>query len=232
LNQRAFSVLYEDDDIIAVNKQAGIAVTSGRGSGDTTKRTLDKLLDAYTGKKVFVLHRIDKETSGLVLFGKNNVAHRMYSTAFEQRLIHKTYLAIVHGSPAWPLRGSGDTIVCTLPLSTDTRNRSRTIVDPRHGKESCTEFSLIGTNSQYSVIECNPQTGRTHQIRVHLVALGFPIICDPLYGPQQRQRTNLLGMTRLALHAWRVELPNGVTLTAPPPKDMKNAFAHIKYDTL
>jgi RluA family pseudouridine synthase len=228
---QAFAVVYDDDNLIAVNKVSGLCVGGERW--DTSGRRLDRILDAYLGKKVYMLHRIDKDTSGLVVFGKNGETHRRIGMAFEGHLVHKTYLAIVHGRPAWPEIDGAPSTVCGLPLVPNGDKRHRTIVNKFHGKLSLTRFRLLGsvggTQGAISLVECIPETGRTHQIRVHLAALGHPIVCDPLYGKSAFRsvergvylsdfKGNWRGdafderplLNRLGLHAWKMSLPPGV----------------------
>jgi 23S rRNA pseudouridine1911/1915/1917 synthase len=184
------------------------------------------------------VHRIDKDTSGLVLFAKDADTHKRLSMAFQTRRVHKRYLAVVHGRPAWE-EGS-----CDLPLVVDGDKRHRTIVDKYRGKKSFTAFRLLGTVSGLSLLECRPETGRTHQIRVHLAQLGLPIVCDPIYGKSafrsvepgiylSKLKARWKGdvyeerplLDRLGLHAWELELPPETSgemtrFSAPLPRDM------------
>jgi RluA family pseudouridine synthase len=240
LKQQPFTIIYQDERLIAVNKAAGLSVGGERW--DESAERLDKLLASSLGlDKLYTVHRIDKDTSGLVVFAKEPDTHKRLSMAFQTRSVHKLYLAVVHGLPAWE-DGS-----CDLPLVVDGDKRHRTIVDKYQGKKSFTAFHLVATLSgakgPISLLECRPETGRTHQIRVHLAQLGLPIVCDSLYGKSAfrsvepglylsdlKARWNgdvyeerpLLN--RLGLHALRLELPaklGGDTFTAPLPRDMK-----------
>ena len=184
---KPFIVIYEDASIIAVNKTSGIAVTGERWDEDAPR--LDLLLKNQlamqgetTEPELYTVHRIDKETSGLVIFAKDRETHRRLSAAFEKRDVEKSYTAVVHGRPFWP---DGKTS-CDLPLVPDGNKKHLTIIDQFHGKPSHTGFTFLFSAGNYSVVEAHPQTGRTHQIRVHLSALGFPIVCDPLYGKHTR----------------------------------------------
>ncbi|MDR2537539.1 MAG: RNA pseudouridine synthase [Treponema sp.] len=175
MKQKAlFSVVYEDKQIVAVNKASGVAVGGDRW--DTAKERLDLLLPY----RVFTVHRIDRDTSGLVLFARDEETHRRLSIAFESRLVKKRYIAIVHGRPAWT------ETACELSLVPNGDKQHRTIIDQYQGKKSRTAFRLLGSAGTYSVIEALPETGRTHQIRVHLASLGYPLVCDPLYGRSQK----------------------------------------------
>jgi RluA family pseudouridine synthase len=224
-NAPPFTVIYEDDRIIAVNKVAGLSVGGDRW--DDSKERLDRLLFERNSAQVpiFTVHRIDRDTSGLVVFAKDGKTHRFLSRAFESRSVKKEYLAVVHGRPPW------EEAECDLPLVIDGDKRHRTIVDRFRGKKSLTRFKRILCAGNYSIIEARPETGRSHQIRVHLAALGYAIVCDPLYGKSERSSALPGGaekglflssfkrswrgdssrerplIERLALHAARLVLP-------------------------
>ena len=229
LKPRLFSIIYDDDDILAVNKSSGLAVSADRWN--YSKRRLDTLLAEVTGRRLFTVHRIDSGTSGIVVFAKNAAAHRRLSIAFESRAVHKTYTAGVCGVPQW------SETVCEAPLVVNGDKLHRTIIDKYRGKKSLTRFRLLYSAGRVSVIEAEPESGRTHQIRVHLASLGLPIICDPLYGSENPlflssikkgwrgdpfDERPLIG--RLALHAAKLRLPardgTDLLLEAPYPKDM------------
>ena len=237
---KPFTIIYEDHCIIAVNKASGIAVTGERWDKDAPRldMILKQELALQTGldeiPELFTVHRIDKDTSGLVIFAKDRETHRQLSLAFESRQLEKTYIAVIHGRPSWP----DGTISCDLPLVPDGNKKHLTIIDKYRGKASCTGFNVLLSMGNYSVIEARPITGRTHQIRVHLSSLGHPIVCDPLYGRHSRSGTekgvylssfkrNWQGdpseeqplLARLGLHAARLVL-NNVILEAALPKDM------------
>jgi RluA family pseudouridine synthase len=237
-------IIFEDDDIIVVNKPRGIVMYQGFGHDDGT---LVQGVLAHTGLSSIgvdglrpgVVHRIDKDTSGLVVFAKTREAHKALSLAFENRQAEKTYIAVIHGRPVWP---DGKTF-CELPLVPDGNKKHLTIIDKFRGKASRTAFTLLFSAGNYSAAEARPETGRTHQIRVHLSALGCPVVCDSLYGKNARSgnekgvclssfKRNWLGNTdeerplldRLGLHASRIvfnSLPyRGLTLEAPLARDM------------
>jgi 23S rRNA pseudouridine1911/1915/1917 synthase len=239
-----FTVVYEDSRIIAVNKASGIAVTPDRW--DPLRERLDRLVEAaLTGgpSRLWMLHRIDQDTSGLVVFAKDEETHRRLSAAFEGRRVEKRYIAAVYGRPGW------EEEVCDLPLVPNGNKRHLTIVDKYRGKASLTRFRYLGGAGNYSVLEARPETGRTHQIRVHLAALGHPVVCDPLYGSDKPvflssfkpgwrgdpfDEQPLLG--RLGLHAAELVLPGGedaegeapLRLCAPLAKDMAALIKQIE----
>lgn len=183
-------LLYEDDDILAVDKPEGLAAIPERhGQGGS----LFELLCAERREKLYVVHRIDKETSGLILFARNPAAHRRINQQFETRAVDKTYLALVQGVIA------ADAVI-DLPLR--QFGSGRVAVDPERGKPSTTEFRVVERFRSHTLVEARPRTGRRHQIRVHLYHLGHPIAGDPLYGDQAGRQ----GFGRLMLHAWRLSL--------------------------
>ena len=234
-----FSIVYEDKDIIAVNKMPGISVGGSRW--DQSLPRLDKLVagKALNSDKIFTVHRIDRETSGLVVFAKNEDAHRKLSAAFDEKKVKKRYIAIVHGRPLWK-----DT-VCDLPLLPDGNKLHHTIIDKYQGKKSVTVFRLLCSAGNFSVLEALPETGRTHQIRVHAAALGHLVVCDAIYGKEtpvflsafkKGWRGDPLKekplLARLGLHAAEICLPKEIIGTAavgteemlkiqiPLPRDM------------
>ena len=246
-----FTVVYEDDNIIAVNKASGVSVGGDRW--DDSKERLDKLVSGIVrpASKIFTVHRIDRETSGLVVFAKKEAAHRRLSIAFEERNVTKRYIAIVHGRPQW------QETVCDLPLIPNGNKQHLTIIDKYRGKKSLTRFKLSGSAGNYSVLEVFPETGRTHQIRVHAAALGFPIVCDLLYGKgkpvllsaiKKNWRGDLFEekplLARLGLHAAELFLPietilgefvndtgknkNILTIQAPTSKDMMSLIKQME----
>jgi 23S rRNA pseudouridine1911/1915/1917 synthase len=240
--QPPFSLLFEDEHIAAVNKAAGIAVSPDRW--DDSKDRLDKLAAAFLARRdgkeqfrLYTVHRIDRDTSGLVVFAKDPETHRRLSAAFEERLVKKRYIAVVHGRPAWQETD------CDLPLVPNGNKQHMTIIDKYRGKKSQTRFRFLGSAGNYSVIEALPATGRTHQIRVHLASLGHPVVCDSLYGSTRPVllssfKRNWRGdpldekplLARLGLHAAELVLPDyrppaaepapALTLTAPLSRDM------------
>ena len=216
-----FAIVYKDKRIVAVNKSPGIPVTADHC--DPSAERLDRLLAAALAAqkppeqwpaRLWTVHRIDRDTSGLLVFARDEETHRSLSLAFEGRQVEKRYLAVVYGRPLWKETS------CDLPLAPNGNKKHLTIIDKYHGKDSLTCFRFLGGVGNYSVVEALPKTGRTHQIRVHLAALGHPVVCDPLYGsdkavflssfkPDRRgdpfEERPLLN--RLGLHALELALP-------------------------
>jgi 23S rRNA pseudouridine1911/1915/1917 synthase len=207
------SILYEDDSLLVANKPAGVVVhpTYKNTSGTLLNAVLWRVRDR-PGAQPGILTRLDKDTSGLVVIALTPSAHAtMQKDAAAARTI-KHYFAIVVGSPE-PKQGH-----IVLPLARDPGDRRRVIVTP-DGASCETRYEVLSAREQHSVVRCELLTGRTHQIRVHLAARGWPILGDRVYGdPDER-------ITRQALHAWRVSLPHPITrkrleFEAPIPADM------------
>ena len=225
-----YTTIYSDNDIVVLNKRSGLLIAADRYNPDAPR------LDLEAGKEfgpLFAVHRIDKDTSGIIIYARNAEAHKNLSVQFEKRQVEKTYHCLVRGRPSW------DNLTVDLPLLPDGDDRHRTTVNKRFGKPSLTEFRFLGACGQFSWIEAKPKTGRTHQIRVHLAANDFSIVCDPLYSGNLKPirlseiKRNWRGnneeeqplLSRLALHAYKItfthpEIGEKVTFSAPYQKDM------------
>ncbi len=193
-------VLYEDEDLLAVNKPEGLVAVPERRRLD---QSLFEMLCAERGEKLYIVHRIDRETSGVIVFARNAETHRQINWQFESRSVEKVYLALVHGIIGddqgeidKPLRQFGS---------------GRVAVDAQRGKDSITEFRVLERLEAFTLVEARPRTGRRHQIRVHFYSIGHPIVGDPLYGNKAIQSC----YPRLMLHARRLTLdhPRGQRLT-------------------
>src|SRR5919197_4619257 len=181
------NILYEDNDLIVVNKPAGLSVLPDGWEKDS--QYLVKLLEEQYGK-VFIVHRLYKITSGVMIFARDAETHRLLNTQFENHEAQKTYHAILEGNPKW------DEKIARHPLRSNVGHKHRTMVDDKNGKPSETRFRVIKRYPQSALVEAKPMTGRTHQIRVHAYALGHPLVGDTLYGAQQ-----IYGIPRPMLHA-------------------------------
>ncbi len=207
-------VLYEDELLVAVNKPPGLAV-HGAPNDEAACVAFWFLARYPEAAREFevdrpgVVHRLDKDTSGVLLLAKTPAAQAALSGSFERRETKKTYLAVVEGIP------DRKRAVIEAPLSRHPGDRTKMAV-AKQGRESTTEYELIASSHGRALLEVRPFTGRTHQIRVHLAAIGVPVVDDRVYG-----RT---GKGRQLLHAWRISIPhpNGgeLTVTAPLPDDM------------
>lgn len=166
-------VLYQNNDIIAVNKPAGLNVTSDSGSSENLVALLQKQTDE---EDLSIIHRLDKDTSGVILLAKNKDAQTRFSIMFEESKIKKTYLALVSGSP------ESQTGQIDLPIMQCKKNSGKMEVAEKIGKAAKTRWELLADFGRVSLLAAVPITDRTHQIRVHFRYKGFPLVIDPLYG--------------------------------------------------
>ena len=223
------AIVYEDRDLMVLNKPAGLIVHPGAGNPD---RTLMNALLAHAPAlrqvpRAGIVHRLDKDTSGLMVVAKNLSAQARLATQLAERRVARTYLALVHGEP--PQHGLID-----APIGRDTRARTRMTVT-RRGKEARTRYRVLERFRQeprtaFALLECRLETGRTHQIRVHLQHIHHPVVGDPVYrrgagrGPE---------FGRQALHAAQLELVHPRSgkprsWKAPLPADMKKLLASLR----
>lgn len=209
-------ILFEDDALLALNKPAGVVVHPSykHAAGTLFNGILGHL--GHTGPTgddtPRLVHRLDKDTSGVLLVSKQVAVHRVLQRAMGDGRAAKMYLAVVHGTPR-PIQGA-----ITLPLGVDQRDRRRVAVQD-NGSPSETRYERIACGDGVSLLRCTLVTGRMHQIRVHLAASGWPIVGDQVYGRPAD------GFPRQALHAWRLSLPHPVSgepvrLEAPLPPDI------------
>jgi RluA family pseudouridine synthase len=245
MRKNPFAVIYEDEHTAAVNKAPGLSVGGDRW--DESKERLDRLLSAFLGvQKLYTVHRIDQDTSGIVVFAKDAETHRKLSGVFESRGVKKRYIAVIHGRPLWKESA------CDLPLVPNGNKEHHTIIDKYRGNKSFTGFRLLGSAGNYSVVEALPETGRTHQIRVHLAALGHPVVCDGFYGNTKPVFLSAIKrgwrgdpfeekplLARLGLHGAELFIPEykrpqdadgaeGLTLRAPLCRDMASLVKQME----
>ncbi len=260
-------IVFENDDLLVVNKPAGMVVhpAAGHPDGTLVNAVLAHCPHLNVGgvERPGIVHRLDSETSGLIVVAKNDAAMRDLQAQFKSRRVRKTYLALVEGHVK-PPRGKID-----APIGRDPKHRQKMAVIPiprtpfpareggrglgrardavtiyraraALGRPSTTPLpsaslrSAQGGSAQdasYTLIEAQPQTGRTHQIRVHLAFLGFPVVADAIYG----ERKNALGLTRHFLHAWKIAftLPRDgreVSFAAPLPEELRGVLEELGFD--
>lgn len=224
-------ILYEDADIVAIAKPAGLITHSdGRTEEETAedwfKEKYPEAAALSTEERLTgYAHRLDRDTSGVLVFAKTPAAYEFLRKAFHDREVQKTYLAFTYGAP----KEKKGVIDFDIGRSRqDFRLRSAQPKAKGHLREALTRYEVIGESGDYALMKVSPETGRTHQIRVHLKAIHHPIIADPLYAPNHKPA---LGIMRLGLHAYQIDLPlpsgERVTITAPIPADLASAFAHF-----
>ena len=212
-------ILYEDEELLIISKPTGLAVLPDGWEKEAPY--LVKLLEKQNGR-LWIVHRLDKITSGVMTFARTAEAHRALNLQFEQHEIEKLYHAIVVGVPEW------DRLIARHPLRVDVGHSHRTVVDHSKGKTSETAFRILERFSYASLLEAVPGTGRTHQIRVHTFALGFPLLGDKLYSAPP---TELIA--RPALHAQSLTLTHPgtgerVAYSAPYPEDFLTALENLR----
>jgi RluA family pseudouridine synthase len=213
-------ILYEDSNVVAVAKPAGLITHSdGRTKEETAE---DWFKEKYPEALGGYAHRLDRDTSGVLVFAKNAAAYEFLRKAFHDRDVHKTYLALTYGAP------KEKTGVIDFDIGRSRQDfRLRSAQPKAKGtlRDALTRYEVVGEVGEYALLKMNPETGRTHQIRVHLKAIHHPIIGDTLYAPK---RELALGINRLGLHAYSLDLPlpsgTRTTITAPVPNDLAPAF--------
>lgn len=200
LNHTDLQILHIDDALLVLNKPAGLLAVPGRGA-DKQDALSSRVQNHYP--EALVVHRLDQATSGLMLMARSLAVQRTLSRAFENRQVHKEYVAIVHGLME---QGSGE---IALPLMADWPRRPMQKVDMQSGKAALTNWHVLARNkaNNTSRILLQPITGRTHQLRVHLSAIGHAIVGDTLYGEQ----AHVAKPSRMMLHAQRIELTHPET---------------------
>jgi len=203
------SILYEDKNVIAVDKPEGLASIS---ESDTNVETLHSLLEKKLLQKLFIVHRLDKEVSGVILFAKNAKTHKLLNIQFNNRTIKKSYIALVHGNT------SKDEGTINKPIREFGSGRMG--VDERRGKQSSTSFTVLKRYKNYTLLELKPSTGRRHQLRVHLYAIGHPIVGDIRYGDKLKQKE----YPRLMLHAKDISCNISAEKLISIKTDLPNSF--------
>ncbi len=234
-------IIYENDDVLAINKPPHISSLHERfeSGQESVVELVKKENPGYS-----LCHRIDRETSGVLLVAKNPEAYRHIAMQFEKRTVSKVYHAMVSASV------NIEALIVDLPLYTDSKRRVQ--VSKKNGKESLTEFNTIRQYRHFSLLACKPFTGRLHQIRVHAASQNLPLVCDVLYGGKipylsdikRKVKSDMIGesgekkplINRVALHAFSIEFDspaNGKTyIEAPYPKDFEVLIRLLeKYDS-
>lgn len=218
-------ILHEDEHLLVLDKPSGLPVLPDGWEKDAPY--LVKMLEAEFGQ-IFIVHRLDKITSGVMVFARDAETHRDLNIQFENHQAEKIYHAILQGNPKWNEK------TARHPLRANVGHKHRTMVDDKNGKPAETRFKVLKRypaspeqgRDESALIEAQPMTGRTHQIRVHAYALGHPLLGDTLYGAEE---TELIARPALHAHSLTLEL-NGerVTFKAPHPDDFRAALERLK----
>ena len=215
----SFEVVLEDDELIVIDKGPGVVVHPGRGHReDTLSQRLAPLLAGGDPERAGIVHRLDRDTSGLLVVARTEEAHRRLQRAIAARQVEREYLALVEGRP--PSR----TGTIEAPIGRDPRIRTRMTVGGAGARAARTNFTLERALGRFSLLRVRLDTGRTHQIRVHMSAIGHPVCGDPEYGTR-----GLLGLERQFLHAARLAFDHPATgerieLSSPLPEDLRRAL--------
>jgi 23S rRNA pseudouridine1911/1915/1917 synthase len=229
-------IIFENNELVVINKPAGMLSIPDRIQSEPSLK--DLLIGKYG--KIFTVHRLDRETSGIILFAKDEETHKFYSKKFEERDVEKYYLGLVYGTLA-ATSGSIDSPIIEHPVF-----KGQMVVN-RKGKPSVTDYEVVEALGKYSLVKFRIHTGRTHQIRVHAKDIGHPIACDPLYGDgkplllssikkkyklsklQEEERPVL---NRVALHSYQLIFKDAAgkdyNLTAELPKDIRALMQQLK----
>ncbi|UCF62000.1 MAG: RluA family pseudouridine synthase [Anaerolineaceae bacterium] len=222
-------IVFENEDIMLINKPAGMVVhpSAGHASGTLVHAALahaPDIMGVGGEKRPGVVHRLDKDTSGLILLAKNDTAQNELQAQFKKREVGKTYLALVDGGPPTPAGR------IEAPIGRDPGHRKKMkVLSPGKGREAISIFHVLESFPRHTLLEVNPKTGRTHQIRVHLAFLGCPVVGDRDYG----QRKPTLPVERMFLHAAALTftLPGddqARSFEAPLPSDLKMVLDQLR----
>ena len=220
-------VVYEDDDILVINKAKGMVVHPGNGNpnGTLANAVLARCKDSLSGiggeTRPGIVHRIDKDTSGLLIVAKNDKAHLNISNQIKNHEVKKTYVALVRG------RIKENEATINMPIARSKNDRTKMAVS-KDGKEAVTHIKVLKKYENYTYIEVNIETGRTHQIRVHMAQIGFPIVGDFVYSNGK----NPFGVVGQMLHSYKLEFVHPVSgkkmkLEAEIPEYFKNVLAEL-----
>ncbi|HWG07718.1 MAG TPA: RluA family pseudouridine synthase [Solirubrobacteraceae bacterium] len=219
MSEEPFTIAYEDEHLLVVDKAPGVVVHPARGHReDTLSQLLAESARGGDPERAGIVHRLDRDTSGLLVVARSERAHSRLQRALQRRQIEREYLALVIGRP--PARSG----TIEAPIGRDPRTRTRMAVGGAHPREARTHFELERALPKHTLLRLRLETGRTHQIRVHLQAIGHPVAGDPEYGG-----AGALGLERQFLHATRLAFAHPLTdapidVSSPLPHDLREAL--------
>lgn len=230
-------IIWEDEHILVINKPAGLL--SLPDGFDPSREHLKGVLSPQY-ESLWIVHRLDRFTSGVMVLARNAAAHKHLNTQFQERQVKKTYRALIVGDPKW------DSLHVDQPLRVNRGRRNRTVVDLEDGKPAVTRFEVLERFGSFTLVEVAPETGRRHQIRAHLADQGYPVAGDHLYGGEKTinseevardctagGNSDLPRLERLALHARMLEIKHPSTnlravYEAPYPRDFQLAVDNLR----
>ena len=225
-------VVYEDPDVLVVNKPRGMVVHPGAGvkSGTLVNAVLHRCGDLLGINDVIrpgIVHRLDKDTTGLMVVAKNAASYESLAGQIRNRTVERVYLALVHG-----LVKEGEGTV-EAPIGRHPVHRKRMAVVRTGGRQAVTTFRVVERFRAHTLLECRLKTGRTHQIRVHMAYIGHPVVGDPVYG--RKKGDSGMGLRGQALHAWRLSFDHPrtgrrLTFTAPVPDDFQAILSRLRLE--
>jgi 23S rRNA pseudouridine1911/1915/1917 synthase len=228
------SIVFEDEDLLVVDKPAGMVVHVGAGvkSGTLVNALLHHVAALSSGgdaSRPGIVHRLDKMTSGLVVVAKNDATHRQLAEQFKSRTVHKTYVLLVHG------KVGSDQGLISKPVGRDPVRRTRMKAGGLRPRAAVTRYRVMRRLPDFTLLEAYPETGRTHQIRVHFAALGHPIVGDTTYGAPGKLRLGgreVATLSRTFLHAGALEfehprLHQPISLSAPLPQELSDFLQNL-----
>ena len=222
-------IVYEDSDVLVINKARGMVVHPAAGNEDSTLVNAlmhhcgDNLSGINGVLRPGIVHRIDKDTTGLLAVAKNDKAHQSLTDQLSDRSLSRTYFAIVHGNI------KEDNLTVNAPIARDTKDRKKMAIAHKDGREAVTHITVLERFGKYTLIRCKLETGRTHQIRVHVKSIGHPILGDKTYG-LKKEEYSLVGQL---LHAGEIgfihpSTGENVSFSAPLPDDFSETLEKIR----
>lgn len=224
----SLDIIYEDDDVVVVNKARGMVVhpAAGNYNGTLVNALLYhcKNLSGINGViRPGIVHRLDKDTSGIMICAKNDSAHLSLSEQIQSKTAQRTYLAVVRGNV------KNDSGIIETQIARDKNDRKKMAVVTEGGRQAITEYEVAERFGKYTVVKCRLKTGRTHQIRVHMEYLGYPLVGDPKYSPMKTPfAINGQALHSLTLSFTHPRTGERLTFEAPLPEDMKKILTRLR----